>query len=59
MNPLRLCWSQCSCRHLHGTDDDPAYLSLMDLMMPTLDGAETIHAIRERYPDIQVLMLTN
>jgi NarL family two-component system response regulator LiaR len=32
---------------------------LMDMMMPRMDGAATTHAIRERYPQIQVLILTS
>jgi NarL family two-component system response regulator LiaR len=32
---------------------------LMDLVMPRMDGATATRAIRERYPDIQVLILTS
>ncbi|MCX6047775.1 MAG: response regulator transcription factor [Chloroflexi bacterium] len=32
---------------------------LMDMMMPRMDGAATTHVIRERYPHIQVLILTS
>ncbi|MGD9316359.1 MAG: response regulator transcription factor [Anaerolineae bacterium] len=32
---------------------------LMDMMMPGMDGVETTQALREQYPDIQVLALTS
>ena len=32
---------------------------LMDLVMPEMDGAAATRAIRERYPDIQVIVLTS
>jgi len=32
---------------------------LMDLLMPRMDGATATQAIRERYPDVKVLMLTS
>jgi NarL family two-component system response regulator LiaR len=32
---------------------------LMDMMMPNMNGVETTKAIREQYPDIQVLVLTS
>src|SRR5215208_162397 len=32
---------------------------LMDLVMPDMDGAATTHAIRARWPNIQVLALTS
>jgi len=32
---------------------------LMDLVMPNMNGAQTTAAIRERYPDIQVIALTS
>lgn len=32
---------------------------LMDLVMPEMDGAQTTRAVRERFPDIQVIALTS
>ena len=32
---------------------------LMDLVMPVMDGAQATQAIRERFPDIQVIVLTS
>jgi len=32
---------------------------LMDLVMPGMDGAQATHAIRERCPDVQVIVLTS
>jgi len=32
---------------------------LMDMMMPDMDGAATTQAIKERYPDIQILVLSS
>ena len=32
---------------------------LMDLIMPRMDGATATRAIRERYPDVQILVLTS
>jgi NarL family two-component system response regulator LiaR len=35
------------------------HVVLMDMMMPAMGGVETTQALRERYPDIQVLALTS
>ena len=32
---------------------------LMDMVMPTMDGAKATRAIREAYPDVQVIALTS
>jgi len=32
---------------------------LMDMMMPEMDGADATRAIREHYPDVQVIALTS
>jgi len=32
---------------------------LMDLMMPDMDGATTTQALKEQYPDIQILVLSS
>ena len=32
---------------------------LMDLLMPEMDGAETTRALRQQFPDVQVLALTS
>ncbi len=32
---------------------------LMDMMMPDMDGATTTQAIKEQYPDIQILILSS
>jgi len=32
---------------------------LMDLVMPDMDGAATTKAIREQYPEVQVIALTS
>lgn len=37
----------------------PPRVVLMDLKMPVLDGIETTRSLRERYPDINVIVLTS
>ena len=32
---------------------------LMDMVMPDMDGAAATHAIRQKYPDVQVIALTS
>jgi NarL family two-component system response regulator LiaR len=32
---------------------------LMDMFLPAMDGAATTHAIRQRFPQIQIIMLTS
>ena len=43
---------------LKALDDRPGDVVLMDHMMPGLSGLETLKAIRERYPDLPVIMLS-
>jgi NarL family two-component system response regulator LiaR len=40
-------------------DDAAPNVILMDLMMPGMSGIETIKAVKDRYPDIQIITLTS
>jgi NarL family two-component system response regulator LiaR len=40
-------------------DDAAPDVILMDLMMPGMSGIETIKAVKDRYPDIQIITLTS
>ncbi|NLO37122.1 MAG: response regulator transcription factor [Clostridiaceae bacterium] len=37
---------------------DPADLVLLDVRMPEMDGVQTVRAIKEKWPQLRVLMLT-
>jgi DNA-binding NtrC family response regulator len=36
----------------------PAKVVILDLKMPGMDGLETLHCIRRRHPEVQVIVLT-
>ncbi len=36
----------------------PAQVVILDLKMPGMDGLETLHRIRRRHPEVQVIVLT-
>jgi NarL family two-component system response regulator LiaR len=40
-------------------DETEPDVVLMDMVMPGMDGAETMRIIRERYPEIQIIALTS
>ncbi len=39
-------------------DDDPPDLVLLDMMMPGIGGLETLRRIRDRNPEVAVILLT-
>ena len=43
---------------LRALDDTPGDVVLMDHMMPGLSGLDTLKAVRERFPDLPVIMLS-
>lgn len=43
---------------LNAMEKEPADLVLMDLEMPVLDGLETTAAMRKRFPDSQIVMIS-
>ena len=43
---------------LDGLEQQKVDVVLLDLEMPVLNGAETLKAIREKYPELKVLLLT-
>lgn len=43
---------------LKSLDDNPGDVVLMDHMMPGLSGLDTLKALRERFPDLPVIMLS-
>lgn len=43
---------------LKSLDDTPGDVVLMDHMMPGLSGLDTLKALRERFPDLPVIMLS-
>ncbi len=39
--------------------DESAYdILLLDIMMPKMDGLEVLQSVKERYPDVEVIMMT-
>ena len=46
-------------RLLARLQEAPADLVLLDLQMPQLDGLETLKILRDRFPDLKVLIFTN
>ena len=44
---------------LHRCEHSPPDVILMDLVMPVMDGPTAIRAIRERWPEIQIVALTS
>lgn len=40
-------------------EKEPVDILITDIKMPVMDGTELIHAIRAKYPDISILVLSN
>jgi len=39
-------------------EKDPPHLVLLDVVMPDMDGIETLNLIRQRFPDVDVVMIS-
>jgi DNA-binding NtrC family response regulator len=43
---------------LHVLKNEPCSIVLTDIRMPLMDGIELFHQVKERYPDIPVILFT-
>jgi len=43
---------------LRGLEESPADVLLLDIQLPGMSGIEAVSVLRERFPDLKVLMLT-